>query len=71
VGSGKFGLAVNFRLRTRNIGKKGIQLENTLRTGIEFIDFTQILSAEVYTQPTGLLFPGLITPFSQAFNKNF
>ncbi len=43
VGTGKIGLAVNFRLKNRNIGKRAIQLENTLRTGIEFNDFTKIL----------------------------
>jgi len=70
VGSGKFGIAINFRLRNRNIGKKGIQLENTLRTGIEFNDFTQILSAEV-TLTNRFTIPWMITPFSHEFNKNF
>jgi len=38
VGTGRIGAAVNFRLRNRNIGKRAIQLENTVRTGIEFND---------------------------------
>ncbi|MDX2047155.1 MAG: BamA/TamA family outer membrane protein [Chitinophagaceae bacterium] len=46
-GSGKVGLAVNFTLRNRNIAGKAIQLENSLRTGIEFNNFSQILSNEI------------------------
>ena len=44
VGTGRVGLANNFTLRNRNIGKKAIQLENNLRTGIEFNNFQKILA---------------------------
>ncbi len=70
VGSGRIGLAVNFRLRNRNIGKRAIQLENTIRTGIEFNDFTRILSGEI-TLGNRLTIPWLMTPFSEGFEKKF
>lgn len=70
VGSGKIGLAVNFRLRNRNIGKRAIQLENTIRTGIEFNDFSKILSGEI-TLGNRLTIPWLMTPFSEMFEKKF
>lgn len=70
VGSGKIGLAVNFRLRNRNIGKRAIQLENTIRTGIEFNDFSKILSGEI-TLGNRLTIPWLMTPFSEVFEKKF
>ena len=70
VGSGKVGLAVNFTLRNRNIGRKAIQLENTLRTGIEFNDFSKILSGEI-TLTNRLTIPWMETPFSSAFEKRF
>lgn len=70
VGSGRIGLAVNFRLRNRNIGKSAIQLENTVRTGIEFNDFSQILSGEI-TLGNRLTIPWLMTPFSEGFEKKF
>ena len=70
VGSGRIGLAVNFRLRNRNIGKRAIQLENTIRTGIEFNDFSQILSGEI-TLGNRLTIPWLMTPFSEGFEKKF
>jgi outer membrane protein assembly factor BamA len=70
VGVGKVGLYVNFRLRNRNIGKRAIQLENTLRTGIEFNDFTKILSNEI-TQGNRLTIPWLLTPFSKKFENKF
>lgn len=57
VGSGRVGLATNFTLRNRNIGKRAIQLENNLRTGIEFNNFKKILSGEV-TLTNRLTFPG-------------
>jgi outer membrane protein assembly factor BamA len=44
VGSGRVGLANNFTLRNRNIGKKAIQLENSLRTGIEFNNFKRFFA---------------------------
>lgn len=70
VGSGKVGLAVNFRLKNRNIGKSAIQLENTLRTGIEFNQPTEILSGEVGLS-NRLVIPWLMTPFSPNFEKRF
>jgi outer membrane protein assembly factor BamA len=70
VGSGKVGLYVNFRLRHRNIGKRAIQLENTLRTGIEFNDFSKILSNEI-TQGNRVTIPWLLTPFSKKFENKF
>ena len=70
VGTGKVGLAVNFTLRNRNIGRRAIQLENTLRTGIEFNDFSKILSGEV-TLTNRLTFPWMETPFSSEFEKRF
>lgn len=70
VVAGKVGLAVNFSLRNRNIGKKAIQLENSLRTGIEFNDFSQILSGEI-TLINRLTIPWMETPFSSQFEKKF
>jgi outer membrane protein insertion porin family len=70
VVAGKVGLAVNFALRNRNIGKKAIQLENSLRTGIEFNDFSQILSGEI-TLINRLTIPWMETPFSSQFEKKF
>ena len=70
VGAGKVGLAVNFTLRNRNIGKKAIQLENNLRTGIEFNDFSKILSGEI-TLTNRLTIPWMETPFSSQFEKKF
>ena len=64
------GLAVNFSLRNRNIGKKAIQLENSLRTGIEFNNFKQILSGEI-TLINRLTIPWMETPFSSQFEKKF
>jgi outer membrane protein assembly factor BamA len=65
VGAGKVGLAVNFSLRNRNLWKQAIQLENTLRTGIEFNDFSKILSGEV-TLTNRLTIPWLELPFKSA-----
>jgi outer membrane protein assembly factor BamA len=70
VVAGKVGLAVNFSLRNRNIGKKAIQLENNLRTGIEFNDFSQILSGEI-SLTNRLTIPWMETPFSSQFEKKF
>ena len=70
VGAGRVGLALNFRLRNRNIGKRGIQLENSLRTGIEFNDFSRILSSEV-TFGNRLSIPWLLTPFRKKFEDRF
>lgn len=62
VGSGRVGLATNFTLRNRNIGKRAIQLENSLRTGVEFNNFEKILSGEI-TLTNRLTFPWLVVPF--------
>lgn len=62
VGSGRVGVATNYTLRNRNIGKKAIQLENSLRTGIEFNNFQRILSGEI-TLTNRLTFPWLVAPF--------
>jgi len=70
VGAGRVGAAVNFRLRNRNIGRRAIQLENTLRTGIEFNDFRRILSSEI-TQGNRFTIPWLMTPFNNSFAKDF
>jgi outer membrane protein insertion porin family len=70
VGVGKVGLAVNFRLKNRNIGKRAIQLENTLRTGIEFNDPTKIVSSEI-SLTNRFIIPWLMTPFSPSFEKRF
>lgn len=70
VGSGKIGLATNFRLRNRNIGRRAIQLENSLRTGIEFNNFSKILSTEI-TLGNRFTIPWLMTPFSPSFEKKF
>jgi len=46
ISSGRIGLATNFTLRNRNIAKRAIQLENSLRTGVEFNNFKKLLSGE-------------------------
>lgn len=70
VGSGRVGLALNLRLRNRNIGKQGIQLENSFRTGIEFNNFSKILSSE-FTVGNRLSIPWLMTPFGKTFADRF
>jgi outer membrane protein assembly factor BamA len=70
VGSGRVGIANNFTLRNRNIGKRGIQLENSLRTGIEFNNFQKILSGEI-TLTNRLTFPRMVAPVSDRFKSNF
>ena len=70
VGSGRVGLATNFTLRNRNIGKRAIQLENNLRTGIEFNNFKKILSGEV-TLTNRLTFPWLVAPVGKKFKSYF
>jgi outer membrane protein assembly factor BamA len=70
VGSGRVGLAVNFTLRNRNIAKRAIQLENNLRTGIEFNNFEKILSGEV-TLTNRLTIPWMETPFGESFERRF
>ena len=70
VGSGRVGLANNFTLRNRNIGKKAIQLENSLRTGIEFNNFKRILSGEI-TLTNRMTFPKLVAPISEKLKGYF
>jgi outer membrane protein assembly factor BamA len=70
VGTGRVGMAVNFTLRNRNIGRRAIQLENNLRTGIEFNNFQKILSGEI-TLTNRLTIPWMETPFSEAFERRF
>ena len=70
VGSGRVGLATNFTLRNRNIGKRAIQLENNLRTGIEFNNFKKILSGEV-TLTNRLTFPWLVAPVGKKLKSYF
>jgi outer membrane protein assembly factor BamA len=70
VGYGKVGLAVNFTLRNRNIGKKAIILENTLRTGIEFNNFKKILSGEI-TLTNRLTIPWMAIPNRDKFEGKF
>jgi outer membrane protein assembly factor BamA len=70
VGSGRVGIANNFTLRNRNIGKRGIQLENSLRTGIEFNNFKKILSGEI-SLTNRLTFPRMVAPFSDKFKSRF
>lgn len=70
VGNGRVGLANNFTLRNRNIGKKAIQLENNLRTGIEFNNFQKILSGEI-TLTNRLTFPWMVAPVGKKFKSRF
>jgi outer membrane protein assembly factor BamA len=70
IGSGKVGAATNFTLRNRNIGKRAIQLENSLRTGVEFNNFKKLLSGEV-TLTNRLTFPWLVAPLSKTAKSRF
>ncbi len=69
VGTGRVGLAMNFTLRSRNIARKTIQLENNLRTGIEFNNFEKILSTEV-TLTNRLIIPWVVAPFKKRLSWN-
>lgn len=60
--AGNKGLAFNFQLKNRNVARQALQLENALRTGVEFTDFRQILSTELGLS-NRLIFPRLLTPF--------
>ncbi|MBX2925024.1 MAG: BamA/TamA family outer membrane protein [Chitinophagaceae bacterium] len=66
--SGNKGLALNFHLKNRNVARQALQLENTLRTGIEFTDFRKILSSEIGLV-NRLVFPHLLTPFFKLKNE--
>ncbi len=70
IGSGKVGAATNFTLRNRNIGKRAIQLENSLRTGVEFNNFKKLLSGEV-TLTNRLTFPWLVAPLNKTAKSRF
>lgn len=60
--TGNKGLALSFNFKNRNVAKQALQLENVLRTGIEFTDFSKILSSEIGLS-NRLVFPRLLTPF--------
>ncbi|MBX3253767.1 MAG: BamA/TamA family outer membrane protein [Chitinophagaceae bacterium] len=66
--AGNKGLALNFHLKNRNVARQALQLENTLRTGIEFTDFRKILSSEIGLV-NRLVFPRLLTPFFKVKNE--
>ncbi|NDC78636.1 MAG: hypothetical protein EBZ67_12300, partial [Chitinophagia bacterium] len=68
VGSGRMGAAVNFTLRNRNIAHRAIQLENNLRTGVEFNNFQRLLTGEV-TLTNRLTIPWLATPFRDGLER--
>jgi len=70
VGNGRVGTAANFTLRNRNIAKKAIQLENSLRTGIEFNNFSKILSGQI-SLTNRLSFPWLVAPVSNRVKSYF
>ncbi len=60
--AGNKGLALNFNFKNRNFAKRALQLENVLRTGIEFTNFNRILSSEIGLR-NRLIFPTLLIPF--------
>ena len=70
VGTGRVGLANNFTLRNRNIGRRAIQLENNLRTGIEFNNFKKILSGEI-SLTNRLTFPWILAPVGNNIKQKF
>jgi outer membrane protein assembly factor BamA len=70
VSSGRIGVATNFTLRNRNIGKRAIQLENSIRTGIEFNNFNRILSGET-SLTNRITFPWLVAPVSSRAKAYF
>ncbi|MBM3442662.1 MAG: hypothetical protein FJX89_08195 [Bacteroidetes bacterium] len=65
VGSGRIGAAVNFTLRNRNLAQKAIQLENNLRTGVEFNNFQRLLTGEV-SLTNRLTIPWLAMPYGSS-----
>lgn len=67
--AGNKGLAINFQLKNRNVARQALQLENTFRTGVEFTDFSKILSSEI-SLSNRLIFPYLLTPFKLKEEKN-
>lgn len=68
--AGNKGLALNFQLKNRNVARQALQLENALRTGIEFTDFRKILSTELGLS-NRLIFPRLLTPFKLKNQEDF
>lgn len=68
--AGNKGLALNFQLKNRNVARQALQLENVLRTGIEFTDFRKILSTEVGLS-NRLIFPDLLIPFKLKNKADF
>jgi outer membrane protein assembly factor BamA len=70
VGTGRVGLANNFTLRNRNIGRRAIQLENNLRTGIEFNNFEKILSGEI-SLTNRLTLPWILAPVGNNLKQHF
>lgn len=60
--AGNKGLALSFSFKNRNFAKRALQLENILRTGIEFTNFDRILSSEIGLR-NRLIFPSLLIPF--------
>lgn len=67
---GNKGLAVNFQLKNRNVAREALQLQNVLHTGVEFTDFSKILSSEIGLS-NKLIFPHLLTPFRIKKEKSF
>lgn len=67
--TGNKGLALNFNFKNRNVAKQALQLENVLRTGVEFTDFRKILSSEIGLS-NRLVFPRLLTPFFTVKNEH-
>jgi outer membrane protein assembly factor BamA len=70
ISSGRIGVATNFTLRNRNIAKHAIQLENSLRTGIEFNNFRKILSGET-SLTNRITIPWLVAPVSSGAKAFF
>ena len=70
ISSGRIGVATNFTLRNRNIGKHAIQLENSLRTGVEFNNFRKILSGET-SLTNRITIPWLVAPVSSGAKAFF
>ena len=67
---GNKGLAINFQLKNRNVAREALQLQNVLHTGVEFTDFSKILSSEIGLS-NKLIFPHLLTPFRVKKEKSF
>ena len=68
--AGNNGLALNFSLKNRNVAKRAIQLENVLRAGIEFNNFSKILSNE-FALNNRLIMPWLVSPIKLKRPRRF